>query len=169
MLCMDAIQRFSIFALLFCQISALAQDGESWIFNGLKLHPFWAQEYTGVDLLREKLRQSPHSWELPHNLVQSLDTPDELHGEQVCQLIAGPHLSAPIPLEQPLNYMCFADVIEKEEALSNWLQHCLANDTCPSYINVSMHLPEDRREDVISDIKTLIASEGIYHGDFCRQ
>ena len=163
MLCMDTIRRFSIFilAMLFCQISALVQNGESSPFNKHKLHPFWAQEYTGVDLLREKLKQSPHSWKLPYNLVQSLDSLYERHGEKVCQLIAGPHLSAPIPLEQPLNYMCFTDVIEKEEALSNWLQHCLSNDTCPSYINVSMYFPEDRREDVISDIKTLIVSEGI--------
>ena len=165
---MDTTQRFSIFilALLFCQISLLAQykpwpfHEESWPFNEHKLHPFWAQEYTGVDLLREKLRQSPQSWKLPYNLVQSWDTPGNRHGEKVCQLIAGPHLSAPIPLERHLNYMCFADVIEKEGALSNWLQHCLSNDTCPSYINVSMQLPE-RREDVISDIKTFVADEGI--------
>ena len=159
---MDTTQRFSIFilALLFCQISALAQDDKLSPFNMHKLHPFWAQEYTGVDLLREKLQQSPHSWKLPYNLVQSLDSQSERHGEKVCQLIAGPHLSAPIPLEQPLNYMCFADIIE-EEALSNWLQHCLSTATCPSYINVSMYFPEGRREDVISDIKTLIASEGI--------
>ena len=146
---MDTTQRFSIFilALLFCQISLLAQYNEIQIFNTHSLRPFWAQEYTGVDLLREKLLDRPMDWEVSPHLFQIWDTPDDQHGEKVSQLIAGPYASAPIPLEVPFDYFDINQLIH-ETGLVNWLYHCSSTDTCPSYINISAGFPE--QEDFLS-------------------
>ena len=147
---MDTTQRFSIFILapLFCQISALAQNNEIQIFNTHSLRPFWAQEYTGVDLLREKLLDRPMDWEVSPHLFQIWDSQNNQHGEKVSQLIAGPYASAPIPLEVPFDYLDVEHLIDKV-GLDNWLYHCSSTNTCPSYINISTMFPL-KYEDVIS-------------------
>ena len=51
---------------------------------GTPLHYFWAQEYTGADLLREKLEESTQQWKVSDYLFQIWDTNGSTHGGK-CQ------------------------------------------------------------------------------------
>ena len=104
-----------------------------------KLRPFWAQQYTGADLLRKKLEQQ-NDFTVPENLFSIWDTWLDRHGEYVSQLIAGPHLSAPIPLDRHRDYITLGRITKKNKQHYNFM-NCLDEDSCPAYINISMHFP----------------------------
>jgi hypothetical protein len=67
--------------------------------NGVKgLSPYWAQEYTGADLLRQELLQNKTSLNPNDKLYEVFDTPEEgIHGELSSSLISSPYFSSPIP------------------------------------------------------------------------
>jgi hypothetical protein len=105
------------------------------------LSTYWAQEYVGADLVRERLiaeNLSPKP-----GLIVAWDNADndndESHGTLVSNLMIGPTKSALIPgpsipfspLYQNKNY--------KYAASYNQLSGCLEAKNCPSYINNSMH------------------------------
>ena len=69
------------------------------------------------------------------------DAPFHYHGEYVSNLIASPHPSAPTPLKTPLNYIPFYDLHKKSEHYDSFMR-CQEENSCPSYINISMGLPE---------------------------
>ena len=101
-----------------------------------ELHPFWAQEYTGADLLREKLQKSTQ-WEVSDHLFQIWDSYEYSHGEKVSNLIASPHPSAPIPSQTPLDYIPFYNLNRKSEHYDSFMR-CQEENSCPAYINISM-------------------------------
>ena len=94
------------------------------------LSAFWAQEYIGADLLREEIKNAG-ILHMEANLFDSLDSPDNKHGEQVMQLIAGPFESAIIPLKKAKQWNNFTDRHELDKL-------CLQAHQCPSYRNISM-------------------------------
>ena len=116
------------------------------------LHPFWAQQYTGADLLRKKLEQQD-DFTVPEHLFSIWDSKERFHGEYVSQLIAGPNPSAPIPLNKPRNYTELNHIIKSNEQHYTFM-NCLHEGLCPSYINISMSLP--RPSDEVSNIINLI-------------
>ena len=128
--------------ILFFIISLAAWQGMVWGEESActeeKLHPFWAQEYTGADLLREKLQESTQ-WEVADHLFQIWDTYFLSHGEYVSNLIASPHPSAPIPLKKPINYTELDDLNQKSEHYDSFIR-CQEENSCPAYINISMYL-----------------------------
>ena len=115
-------------------------------------HPFWAQQYTGADLLRKKLAQL-QDFTVPEHLFQIWDSDRNLHGEYVSQLIAGPYPSATIPLEKHPDYTILRELTKKSEQHDSFMG-CLEQETCPSYINISMIFPSASKE--VSNIINLI-------------
>ncbi|MFN8370404.1 MAG: hypothetical protein U0T83_07240 [Bacteriovoracaceae bacterium] len=68
------------------------------------LSTFWAQEYTGADLLRERLNTIP-ALNITDNLFGSLGFSEQnKHAEHVSNLIEGPHASALIPNHKTRDY-----------------------------------------------------------------
>ena len=128
---------FIIFLLTVWKNPALGEGDFCSSRSSEGLHPFWAQQYTGADLLRKKLEQQ-NDFTVPENLFSIWDTRIDRHGEYVSQLIAGPHLSAPIPLDKPQSYIEFS-IISSEQDHS--FMRCWSEDICPSYVNISMSFP----------------------------
>ena len=148
---------FFLFLLVWVSVQSVRGE-ESCPLSGPHLeeglHPLWAQEYTGADLLREKLERS-ENWQVSEHLYQVLDTSFKLHGEHVSQLIAGPHPSAAIPRESPFNYINIFMLGGKTTTYDRFMR-CRLDDTCPSYINISMGFPDFD----ISAIVALIEKQG---------
>ena len=130
--------------ILFLIISLAAWQGPVWGEESActeeELHPFWAQEYTGADLLREKLQESTQ-WEVPDHLFQIWDSYYDSHGEKVSNLIASPHPSAPIPSNKPFDYIEFYNLNQKSKYYDSFMR-CQEENSCPTYINISMGLPK---------------------------
>ena len=118
---------FQFFFMTACQNLVWGEEG---------LHPFWAQEYTGADLLREKLQESTQ-WEVSDHLFHIWDSHSS-HGEHVSNLIASSHPSAPIPLKNSFSYIPFAGLNHKSEYYDSFM-HCQEENSCPTYINISMN------------------------------
>ena len=135
--------------------SCLFPTERSHIEEGL--HYLWAQEYTGADLLREKLKESTQ-WEVSYNLVQIWDDPLIDHGEHVSNLIASPHPTATIPLEHPIDYIKFEHLNHKTTIHDSFMR-CREENSCPAYINISMWFPPLSKEGL--DVVDLIANTKI--------
>ena len=106
------------------------------------LTKFWAQEYTGADLVREELQAM--DLKIKDNLLEvwdsKLDDPNK-HGERVAQLIIGPYQSALIPREESVRYK---DVehergqMEPADKFVKLFNECRLRGSCPNFINNSM-------------------------------
>ena len=100
------------------------------------LSPFWAQEYTGSDLVRKELEVSrPWPGDRENNvLILDIVAPSYPHGTLVSNLISSPHSSATIP--GPLNPVRIAryneDYIEQHTQITQL-------SPAPRYINNSMY------------------------------
>lgn len=95
------------------------------------LSTFWAQEYTGADLLRQRIIDSNFPQSRLNNLFGVWDSPRLDHGARVSNLIQGPHSAALIPgLNNNFSNTRFA-----EDFLAP-AEECL-NGLCPQYINNS--------------------------------
>ena len=70
-------------------------------------------------------------------------------------MIAGPHLSASIPLEKHSDYTPIMDIVIRKKPHYDFM-NCLEQDSCPSYINISMSFPTIIPFRMISNIIDLI-------------
>lgn len=105
------------------------------------LSPFWAQEYTGADLVREKLKSIHPPLKIPPNLVGIWDSGDEDHGTMVGHLIMGPNASAIIPSKNIVPYNNLEKIVSTSDyirAYESFTQKCSTQKNCPLYINNSM-------------------------------
>ena len=108
------------------------------LFPPRKPERYWAQEYVGADLLREKLKARGIETKEVANLVAIWDSPFNDHGELVSHLIASPFSSASVPLPEPLDYL---DLRDEERFISESRRlsvDCIRGTPCPAYINHSM-------------------------------
>ncbi len=98
----------------------------------------WAQQYTGADLLRERLKGIDYRHQTTADLVAIWDT--DGHGELVGHILTGPYSSAVIPLKASLDYHP-ARSTQTFDGLSSYQyfhRQCRQNHNCPTYINHSM-------------------------------
>ena len=102
---------------------------------------FWAQQYVGGDLLREKLKLLGIEGNRVLELIQIWDGEGRnklKHGEGVSSLIAGPHSSAIIPLSENIPYLDLfsgGHVAKRYQTIS---QTCASpSNVCPRYVNNS--------------------------------
>lgn len=101
------------------------------------LDAFWAQEYVGADLLREKLQETHYLEDVTEDLVQVWDSSNRfypLHGEVVSHLIAGPFPSAVIPQAYPIDVKMISGPRTYEELY----RQCRSEGSCPLSINSSV-------------------------------
>lgn len=102
------------------------------------LTTYWAQEYTGNDLLRQQMKAMPV--DALQSIVGVWDTDFIIHGEHVAHLIASEDNSALIPL-RPGEILKYQDLdlhgeyLEKHQQV---IESCLRKNNCPHYINNSM-------------------------------
>lgn len=102
------------------------------------LSRYWAQEYTGADLLRE--RMEPYTVDEVSQYVHIWDTLRRSHGQKVSSLIASNPPSSAIPLADG-NLLGFANlefIQDYIEAYELTYDECHRNGRCPAYINNSM-------------------------------
>lgn len=106
------------------------------------LSKFWAQEFTGADLVRADLEK--HNVEVPKNLIGVWDAKSRgigSHGERVSQLIIGPYKSALLPGKNSIKY---EDVefergaMEPADKFIALFKNCSQRKSCPEFINNSM-------------------------------
>jgi hypothetical protein len=121
------------------------------------LSPYWAQEYTGADLVREKLKAS--KYEYSPGLVGIWDTRAESHGVKVGNLISGPNNSSLIPgTETPP----FSDLDSTSDYLGAYeilAVKCALEKNCPAYINNSMIW---RRSKLIEQVVSNISNRSVF-------
>lgn len=102
------------------------------------LTKFWAQEYTGADLVREELKSVDTS--KVFDLVGVWDSDVVKHGEHVSNLIASSKSSAIIPIsdQKKLNYEKLESVGSYLDGYEKLVEKCLRENSCPQYLNNSM-------------------------------
>lgn len=98
------------------------------------LSSLWAQEYTGGDLVREKLKD----FKVPENLVAIWDATSEGHAYNVANLVAGPKETAMIPLEGNFTIKNLEATDDYPRSYENQLKALNQNGKFPKYINNSM-------------------------------
>jgi hypothetical protein len=101
------------------------------------LSTYWAQEYTGGDLLRQRIEASAFPAERFQNLFSIWDSSELDHGTQVSHLIQSPERSATIPGPQQ-GYTSSATLWDMGLATANHVEACGNSATCPRYINHSI-------------------------------
>lgn len=123
----------------FCQ---LFEAGSSAPHRNTQLTKFWAQEYTGADLVRNEMKKL--DLELDDNLIavwDSMLTDRNKHGERVAQLIIGPYKSALIPSPKSVQYKDVEferGIMEPADKFIKLFRDCQNRDDCPQFINNSM-------------------------------
>jgi hypothetical protein len=120
------------------------------------LSTYWAQEYVGADLVREKLiseNLSPKP-----SLVVAWD--EGRHGKLVSNLMVGPTNSALIPGRS----IPFSELHQKKDYKYidsyNRLSGCLDTKDCPDYINNSMHWDNEGQE--IANVVEKISEQSVF-------
>lgn len=112
------------------------------------LTPLWAQEYTGADLLRQRMIDEDIDTSKAKGLIDILDLDVEKHGEKVSNLIAGDKLSSLIPLKEGLNYTPGGLASE----YLDYYEKCTQEKTCAKYINNSMSWVHRSIAEVVSKL-----------------
>ena len=105
-------------------------EGEEWDI-------FWAQNYTGADLLREEIKKLDTPFH-PASIIGVWDKPIDKHNEYVSQIIAGPKSSAVIPSSSPIIPVEIQRRGHYIEAYESFVRNCREQNHCPIYINTSM-------------------------------
>ena len=103
------------------------------------LSTYWAQEYTGADLVREKFEKSTPPYPVPNNLFAVWDDDLQKHGQYVSNLISGPNRSALIPEKQSRPFILVQSTSDYISAFEARVQECRNEKSCPNYINHSMN------------------------------
>ena len=160
-----------VFVILFSFSSTPAQETSSAFeeqqcqfphkVGGENPGVFWAQELVGADLLREELKeQGGFTFEDVAGMIGIWDASVRTHGEFVSNLIAGPHASAVIPLDEPLSYDDLGEVINGQinyvKKYGQFYRECHRTGNCPTYINNSMHWPAP----TIANTASMMSSRG---------
>jgi hypothetical protein len=96
------------------------------------LSAYWAQEYTGADLVRERLKSSINE----PGLIEVWDSNE--HGESVSNLIAGPKPSALIPSDSKPVVRYVDGMFNAEAAHLKAASECMNEKNCGKYINNSI-------------------------------
>ncbi len=117
-----------------CQFLRQVPNGAPHRIPGLS--PFWAQEYTGADLLREELETGQNGklfedleidvWDAKPDQIYPLD-----HGAMVANLIRGPFPSAVLPGKATTPYRDFGSD-------EQYIEYCDETPRKPAIINHSM-------------------------------
>ena len=104
-------------------------EGEEWDI-------FWAQNYTGADLLREEIKKLDTPFH-PASIIGIWDDSSK-HGEHVSQIIAGQKSSAVIPSNSPIVPVETSYGEDYIEGYESFMRNCREQNHCPIYINNSM-------------------------------
>ena len=112
-----------------CPYPPLVDEGEEWDI-------FWAQNYTGADLLREEIKKLDTPFH-PASIIGVWDIPIAKHEEHVSQIIAGPKSSAVIPSSSPIVPVEIQRRGHYIEAYESFVRNCREQNHCPIYINNS--------------------------------
>jgi hypothetical protein len=120
------------------------------------LSPYWAQEYVGADLTRQKLSEFTLNKKIPENLVEVWDSSSGDHGSKVSNLIAGPHESAVVPVKKTISYKDLHNQSDYARNYESFYENCLKSKKCPAYINNSMMWDSS----VIRDVAENLARDG---------
>ena len=97
-----------------------------------RISPFWAQEYTGADLMRQRLEDSGVMEGKAQTDFHSQIWDQGTHGEYVSNLMIGPHHSALIPHKE-----YFPVTLIDSWFVQKFQTQCLKQGICPYYINTS--------------------------------
>ena len=112
------------------------------------LTPLWAQEYTGADLLRQRMIDEDIDTSKAKGLIDILDSDSDKHGEKVSNLIAGDKVSSLIPLKEGLKYTTGMQVSE----YLDYYEKCSQEKTCAKYVNNSMSWSRQSIAEVVSKL-----------------
>lgn len=137
---------------------ALFDDEKSFDHFQKGLSDFWAQEYTGSDLLRKMLIDKEITAQDGSKLFELLDTPSGDHGTNASNLIAGPSLTSLIPAKESSK---FVDV-QNHGSYSGYYSRAKV-EGFPAYISNSMTWPHNGMEArvigwISNNSKTLIVT-----------
>lgn len=124
-----AIANSSLQPIVNLRCTLLQSDPQPHGTDGLST--FWAQEYTGSDLLRQRIIDSNFPAERYNNLFSVWDTDRNFHGENVSNLIRGNHPTSLLPG----NSQAFSETGHLS-AFLDVANSCLAN-RCSNYISNS--------------------------------
>ncbi len=125
--------------------SRVSQNCELFEKSKISGHPeglslYWAQEYTGADLLRKRIEETKPILIPPNNLFAIWDSSRTSHGDAVSNLIMGPEKSSLIPAEAPLDHIDIQyefDYLKAIDKVHNLFSKKQFNRV-PHYINNSM-------------------------------
>lgn len=140
----------------------LMESGADAPHGNKNLSKFWAQEFTGADLVRVELQRQ--SIQVPENFIGVWDAKPRgigSHGERVSQLIVGPYKSALLPKKKSVQY---EDVefergqMDPADKFINLFQKCRQKNNCPDFINNSMSW---LRSEEIKNIVSKMSEHGI--------
>lgn len=118
----------------------------------------WAQEYTGADLLRERLENDPE-FKHKEGTIGVWDNPYNQHGAAVANLIQGPTVSSLIPSSSSTDV---TDVVRASDALTVYEEQyndCLGSSSCPHIIASSQQWGGN--ELVADTVERMATEEGV--------
>lgn len=161
------IKSIFLITLFFVQSLAYArceiiESGAEAPHGDKRLSKYWAQEFTGADLVREEL--SSWNLEIPKDLIGVWDVKPRgvgSHGERVSHLIMGPYPSALIPSESVVRYQDVEyerDIMEPADKFEKLFRDCLNRSSCPEFLNNSISW---LKSDEIKSVVTKMAEKGI--------
>lgn len=130
------------------------------------LSTFWAQEYVGADLLRQKIIDL--KLEIPENLFEIWDSSAQEHGEKVSNLVAGPHQSSTLPFKKAKAYVNLYGISDYLDTYENHYKD--ESNEAPAYISNSMGWDGkkliEQAVEKISQSGTLIITAAGNEGEF---
>lgn len=139
--------------------------------NSLEKHPeglskYWAQEYTGAYLVRERLSLEGIEMFNP-SIVQVWDSSIKWngrstgHGDEVASLISSPFKSATIPAKNRIVHRGMNSSLSYSKAYEQVLADCRNQKNCPQIINNSMSWGDDRDSSLINSIVSKLSERNI--------
>jgi hypothetical protein len=141
---------------LFKELNSYDIRSERKLMDGLS--NYWAQEYTGADLLRERLNALDPKLIPPPNFIGVWDSRYGEHGTMVSNLIIGNKSTALIPSQHTIGYTDLTSTADYLDAYQAAFDQCRSSNSCPHYINNSMAWTIGNT--IPSVIKTLVKETG---------
>jgi hypothetical protein len=139
---------------LFNSCSLIKKDASSQFTDGLS--PYWAQEMTGADIVREKLEGLRYST-LPDNLIGIWDSEVDQHGELVSGLISSEEETALIPLKNNKPFKNLEFLSDYASNYTYYKSRCKSQGGCSKYINNSMKWDNSS---IVGNVMSSMADEG---------
>lgn len=116
----------------------------------------WAQEYTGLDLLKDMLKEQAIDTSSVSEIVDIWDSNSYDHGNMVANLVAGPYQTSSITTKSPFNYTDLTLTSDYLTAYETEYHNCKEKGICPRLINNSMGW---KGSDIIKDTVAKISTE----------